>query len=978
MAVQAGIKIGVEGEREYRQALANINQQTKELTSEMNMLTSSFDKNTSAEAQNAAKAEVLQKQIDNQANKVALLTDKYNREQSELARLKSEMERATTEYGANSKEAQKATEEYNKFATQTSKTKTSLNQAQTELNKMTKQLDEAKNPTQQEADALEDVGKEAKGAGEQGLKFGDVLKANVVSEAIIGGVKALASAMRDVAKGLVDTFTDTVQWADDLHTLSQVSGVSTERLQELYYASGLVDVEVTTITGAMTKMVKSMNTAADGTGDAAEAYAALGVAVTDANGNLRDQNDVFNEVIDALGHVDNETQRDAYAMSILGKSARELNPLIEAGSDQLAAWADEAHQVGYVLDNETVESLSEVQDSLDRIKNAGDATRRKLVAAFAPAISDALEKITPLLQGVGESVAELVAPAVEWLGDALQNLKKWLDSMDASTKKQAASFAMMAVALAPTLPLLSSAVNIAKALGGALAALASNPATLAIVAAGAAIAGVAIAIANVEAQHRAEIAAAVEAATEITRYTEAERDLMNAAEGVASAMSASREATDQAAASLSWQRGHAYDLVAQLQSLADVNGKVSESNEAQAQVIINELNSAYGLEIQLIDGQIQGYEDLAQSVYDVIDAKTAEALLDRRRDDYLDALENEQTLIDAITTAHNNATEAQETYNTQRALADRLTRQYQENLLTMTRAESDELERQIEAAEQAADVAHENWMQSVADEAEFNQQYLQNSRLIQNYDAAMVAAQRGNTQEVINLMTGRSNAWHDYGDAVDAATAQALDDMYDEVIAAAEYAAEVRTNWENGVDGYTEGMVTEAENAYKAMLGKFEAAYNDAYDVGFDFMSGLDNGLNSQLSQLKNTANSIAGVIPHGMRDALGIHSPSRVAAEIGRMFDLGLVQGMERGNQLIEHAADAQADAMVGAFTTTNSVFGSASMGAVVGGNSSSVNYGGVSITVNASDEQQAEEIAELVMEQMQNAVDRKRAVYA
>lgn len=977
MAVQAGIKIGVEGEREYRQALQNINQTTKELTSEMNMLTSSFDKNTSAEAQNAAKADVLQKQIDNQSRKVELLTDKYSREQNELARLKAEMERATTEYGANSKEAQKATEEYNKFATQTSKTKTSLNQAQTELNKLGKQLEETKHPTQQEADALEDVGKEAKGAGEQGLKFGDILKANVVSEAIIGGVKALATAVRDVAKGMADTITDTVKWADDLSMLSSTSGVSTDRLQELQYMAGLVDVEVTTVTGALTKMVKSMNQAADGTGDAAEAYAALGVSVTDANGGLRDQNEVFAEVIDALGDMDNETQRDAYAMAILGKSARELNPLIEAGSDQLAEWAAEAHNVGYVLDSDTIDSLNAVQDSLDRIRNAGDAARRKLVAAFAPAIADALEELVPLLQGVGESVAELIAPAVEWLSEGLQNLKGWLDSMDASTKKQAASIALMAAALAPTIPLLSSAVNVVKALGGALIAMASNPVVLAVVAAGAALAGVGIAIASVEAHHRAEMAAAVEAATEISRYTEAERELINAAQGVADAMEASRTATDQAAASLSFQRGHAYDLVAQLQSLADVNGRVNETNEAQAQVIINELNSAYGLEIQLIDGQIQGYQDLTQSVYEAIDAKTAEALLDRRRDDYLDALENEQTLIDAITTAHNNATEAEQNYNDAMAEVDRLTQQHHDNLLTMTAAESRALEDQIEIAQQSAEQAHENWMQSMADEADFNSQYLQNSRLIQNYDAAMVAAQRGNTTEVINLMTGRSNAWHDYGDAVDAATAQALDDMYDEVIAAAEYAREVRTNWSNGVEGYTEDMVTEAENAFQAMLGKFDNAYTEAQNVGFDFMSGLDDGLNSQLNQLKRTAESIAGVIPHGMRDVLDMHSPSRVAATIGRQFDEGLVLGMERGTQLVERAADAQAGAMVNAFTTTNGAFGAGSMGAVMG-SSSSVNYGGVSITVNASDEQQAEEIAELVMEQMQNAVERKKAVYA
>lgn len=971
MAVSAGIKIGVEGEREYRQALSNINQTTKELTSEMNMLTSSFDKNTSAEAQNAAKAEVLQKQIDNQSRKVELLTDKYNREQDELSRLKAEMERATTEYGANSKEAQKATEEYNRFATQTSKTKTSLNQAQTELNKMGKQLEEAKNPTQQEADALEDVGKEAKGAGEHGLKFGDILKANVVSEAIIGGVKALASAVRDVAKGLADTVTDTVQWADDLHTLSQTSGVSTERLQELEYMAGLVDVEVTTVTGAMTKLVKSMNTAADGTGEAAEAYEALGISVTDANGNLRDQSEVFDEVIDALGNMDNETERDAIAMTLLGKSARELNPLIEAGSDQLAAWADEAHNVGYVLDNETVDSLSGIQDSLDRIRSAGDAARRKLVAAFAPSIADALEKLTPLLQGVGESVADLVAPAVEWLTEGIEKLKGWLDSMDASTKKQAASFAMMAVALAPTVPLFSSAINIVKSFGGALSALATNPALAAI---GLLTAGmVAAYTAEQLAADRAYLAAAG-----FDSLTEAQRGTLNAALDVADGIMAAADANAEALNQMGASRDRALELVDALMDLAGADGEVEEADRNRAQVIIDELQSAYGIEIEMIDGRIKGYEDLRGSVQALIDAELAEALLERNRDAYLDALQSEQELIDGLELAQSEYTATWMALTDKRLERDIWAYQHRAQLegrageLAREHAEDylETLNSEVSGLEDAVSDA-EGELQRLQDA------YNTNSRLISNYDAAMVAAQQGDTSRVVALMLNRESAWHDYGEAVETETGRALDAMYEEVLQAARNAAEVRENWENGVEGYTEGMVTEAENAFQIMLSAFDTAYTDATGIGNDFMAGLDNGLQSQLNQLERTAQSIAGVIPHGMRDVLDMHSPSRVAAEIGRLFDEGLVVGMTRGTQMVERAADANASAMVNAFTGTNGAFGAGSMGAVMGG-SSSVNYGGVSITVNANDEQQAEEIAELVMEQMQNAVERKRAVYA
>lgn len=980
MAVQAGIRIGVEGEREYRQALQNINQQTKELNSEMKLLESSFTSETSAQEKAAAKSALLERQISAQASKVETLTEKYNREQTELARLKAEMERATAEYGANSKEAQAATTAYNKFATQTSKTKTEVNKAQAELNGLKNQLEETKNPTREESEAVKAVGDNLDKAGKNGSVFGDVLKANVVSEAIIGGFKAMGQAVASIAKGLASTVNDTIQWADDLATLSVQTGITTDRLQEMEYMANLVDVDVDTITGSLAKMTRNMGNAAEGTGDAAEAFEKLGINIVGSDGSLRDAREVFYETVDALGGMENATERDAAAMAIFGRSAQELNPLISAGSEVLEEYAAEAHEVGYVIDEEMLGSMLDTSDALDRIQKAAEGTKRRLVAAFAPTIANALERLTPSLVEMGESLTDLIGPAVDALTDGVEWLTEQLDRMDDSTKETTGRIAMLAIALGPTVPILSNVANIAKIAGGAIAGLVTNPALAAIAAGAVAIGGIALAIheANVASQARVDAMAAEMSA--MSNYTAEEASLLDGIRATADAFNASREATDRMAESLSFQRGRAYDLIAELQNLANAEGYVSETDRDHAQIIIDELANAYGIEIEMVNGQIQGYDTLTDSVYAAIDAKTAEALLDNRRGDYVAALEAEQGLLDAITTAHNNATEAQNDYNSAREEADRLTRLYQDNLLTMTRAESDALEEQISAAEQAAETAHANWMQSVQDEADFNRQYLENSRLIQNYDAAQLAAQRGNTQEVIDLMTGRSNAWHDYGDAVDAATAQALDDMYDEVVRAAEYAAEVRMNWENGVDGYTEEMVTEAQTAFEEMRDAFSTAYDDATQIGSDFMSGLDGGLASQKQSLLNTVNGIARMIPDRMRGVLNIASPSKVAAQIGEYFGEGLVVGLDRSAVDVGDAAAAQADEMVAAFAGVNDVFGSAAVGQLLGGGatSNSVNYGGVQITVNANDEMTAQEIAEAVMEQMQSAVEQKGAVYA
>ena len=120
--------------------------------------------------------------------------------------------------------------------------------------------------------------------------------------------------------------------------------------------SGLVDVDVSTVASSLKKLTKNMDSARGGTGAAADAFATLGVSVTDINGSLRDNEDVFYDTIDALGKMENETERDALAMAIFGKSATDLNPMIEAGSKQLKAFADEAHEMGYVLDGDALKA----------------------------------------------------------------------------------------------------------------------------------------------------------------------------------------------------------------------------------------------------------------------------------------------------------------------------------------------------------------------------------------------------------------------------------------------------------------------------------------------------------------------------------------------------------------------------------------------------------------------------------------------
>jgi phage-related protein len=93
---------------------------------------------------------------------------------------------------------------------------------------------------------------------------------------------------------------------------------------------------------------------------------------------------VFYEALDALGKMSNETERDAIAMEIFGRSAMELNPLIKAGAEEIANLSKEAHEVGAVMSEDNVAAMEEFGDTLASLKLGLQGTLGTLAGAFLP------------------------------------------------------------------------------------------------------------------------------------------------------------------------------------------------------------------------------------------------------------------------------------------------------------------------------------------------------------------------------------------------------------------------------------------------------------------------------------------------------------------------------------------------------------------------------------------------------------------
>lgn len=400
MAVSIGPKIGIDGEKQYRDELNKIIQQAKTLDAEMKAVTSSFDENTSAEKKQTDQSKILTQQIDVQKQRVEALQQM--------------VERSAQATGENS--------------TQTLKWKEALANAQTDLNK-------AEQGARELGNEVDDAGKSMDEGKSKALSFGDVLKANLAAEAIKAGVSALATAVKELASALASCVTDSAAFGDEVLAIATKTGMSTDAVQEFKYMAELTDTSLETITGSMAKLTKNMDAAKDGTGSAAEAFASLGVSVTDSEGNLRSNQEVFLEVIDALGQMDNATERDATAMAIFGKSAQELNNLVATGSEGIAAFAQEAHDMGYVLDGEALNSLGAVDDAMKRLENTGTALKNNIGLALAPTVESFATELTSFMgqidfsSGLDGMINSLLAALPDALSSILENVSTIVETI---------------------------------------------------------------------------------------------------------------------------------------------------------------------------------------------------------------------------------------------------------------------------------------------------------------------------------------------------------------------------------------------------------------------------------------------------------------------------------------------------------------------------------------------------------------------
>lgn len=434
-------KFTLSGEKEYKQAISEIGSGMKVLDSEMRKVSSAYAQNAdSVEALNA-KNDVLERKISTQVEKIEYL--------------KAALQQSAEKYG----EADKRTMQW----------QTSLNNAEAELNNLNNQFDENKQKIADSGKEMGNLGDVVNGlTSKLGIQLPGSIKSSMnamgsldaQSLALAGGFAAVAAAIVKAEKAMISMTKESATFADNIITLSMQTGQSTQQLQEFAYASELIDVSVDTLQGSLTKLTNNMQDTMNGTGNAKASFEALGVSVTNADGSMRSANDVFYETIDALGQVKNETERDAMSMDIFGRSAQDLNPLIIQGSQTLKAYADEAHNVGYVLDDEALSALGAVDDAYQRLQNTQEGVKNQLSAEFAPYLEEFYGDVTTMVKDGGKALKD--SGIVDSFGMLLDTVGDILNPMSDLSNNRVPALTKALQPLAKVMALMADAAELLK------------------------------------------------------------------------------------------------------------------------------------------------------------------------------------------------------------------------------------------------------------------------------------------------------------------------------------------------------------------------------------------------------------------------------------------------------------------------------------------------------------------------------------
>ena len=427
MAGGVNVKMGVSGVAQFKKNIGDAKQAVKTLDAQLQLTEKEFKANGDAEEYMVKKSAELEAKLEAQKRVV----DNAEKALKDMAE----------------KGIDKGSKAYQDMYRTMLQAKGEMLDTEAALDGIAAAGDEAADSTADLADKMDGV---SKGISWQNVTDG--------IDKITGAMEEAAKKAYKLGSAIVKEVLGVGTWADDINTRAKVLGVSPEDLQRMEKTARLIDTDAETIIKARQKLNKNIGSGNKG---AMEALEALGIS-TEGN-----PEDVFWAAGKALMDLGDETEQEAKANAIFGKSWHELIPLFDAGREQY----EEMNSSWNVMSKDQLDKLNEMDDEYQKLQIAVEDLKREALSNLAEPMSTVLEKINGLLEKItewlnSEEGQETVAGIVEKITGALDWFTEHSEEVVAGIGAIAAAFGGLKLA--------TFGLNIAKTFSGLKGLLGGN------------------------------------------------------------------------------------------------------------------------------------------------------------------------------------------------------------------------------------------------------------------------------------------------------------------------------------------------------------------------------------------------------------------------------------------------------------------------------------------------------------------------
>lgn len=622
----------------------------------------------------------------------------------------------------------------------------------------------------------------------------------------------------------------------------------------------------------------------------------LGINTRDSNGYMLSASDLAQELQDKLGTLEPAT-RDAAMQTIFGSDAmRAATVMMSGGSEAIEKYTAATYDME-AASRLANSQMGEGELAMEQLKGSIETALITIGTQLAPVVTDIVNGFTDLVNKFGE--------------------------LDEETQKTIITFAGIAAAAGPVLSVLGK-------LSSALSLLFAHPVIAGITAVAAVIGVLAAAIGSAKDETNALVEASEASLDAQTEQLQAARNLRKEYDDLAQSR---RESNSE----IMTEYGYYNTLADELEDIVDENGRIKEGYEERAEVITGQLADALGIEIEIVDGVINKYGELTESIDQIIAKKQAEALLNQNEQAWLDAKSKQLELYTQLTDAQDRYNQAYQQYNdTLRQIAEKEAemKELQAGLYTSP-GQVLELAEEIDVLKESALNYKNEWLMASAEVQESNAVFQQNEAVIQNYGNLLTAVASGDIEEMNNAVVRMTENFQTAETANEATLQKQLDTLTQtyEMMRQGVEEGSLQISQEQ-MEAY-EGLIADAQNELQKFKMQHvtemkESGLEGAVALGYTRQAYIDEtgqtveSVNTEYSKLqlpgiterkmdesaqamRNMADTIDKAARY-VRNTAEDELENSNTSSIGYDFTSGFASGIRSGQGIVGSAASALA----------------------------------------------------------------------